>query len=639
MNLIGLAAESLMEYDLLPRPLRPLEERQALVCERSKHLSFSNTCDACEVPLDPWDNVVFVYTKEWPMGPWSICWSLYRVEGYNRRGSMTQIDGLCFCNGPRSSFLGCAVLHSRCFDLVLGPSPSREMINRLGTDLVWRKPSNLWFVKNCHPRINVPEPDGFHHLAVSTAARRAGIPLLGRLPPELVVSIQSLCPDKPFWELVRVYTLKFRLLTLPDGEQVEDYLSTLVSWKRGDATPLCSTFLSNTERLRITIDSDGIYKIERLSEHVHPPKLLKRRLKRYIIANVDQVKSIRAYFKDGLCWLLHPTFHPGFTIWDTSAPPQALELSSTANNGRYPKIVGFEECSMVPDSIPRTLSIETIDITARCITGISFRLSPSLQWKKFDVFVHDKSKKPTSCTKSGKFVFMPLPTDDEILWLQLRSSKHASSLMVKTKLSGVIHIGSQATEDFRVKAFSRRPQRMLCNNGLGEAGFHQPLAFYPKGDSNDPRALSMITGPQLRHIPPSSQLLWSWAPLEHIDNVSVYEEHNGNFQGMRIVYKNGGERFVGINQHLVPATESAYCKEPTHLSVETTAPMTTGGSLGDGPMYTMVSFAPADLWPLPSSEYTQYPLEGELHCWVRPLERAEIRVLPSGTWRSSDVLD
>lgn len=214
-------------------------------------------------------------------------------------------------------------------------------------------------------------------------------------------------------------------------------------------------------------------------------------------------------------------------------------------------------------------------------------------------------------------------------------------LKVKTKLSGVIHIGSQATEDFRVKAFSRRPQRMLCNNGLGEAGFHQPLAFYPKGDLNDPRALSMITGPQLRHIPPSSQLLWSWAPLEHIDNVTVYEEHNGNFQGMRIVYKNGGERFVGINQHLVPPTGSAYsyCKEPTHLSVEITAPMTTGGLLGDGPVYTVVSFAPADHWPLLSSEYTQYPLEGELHCWARPLERAEIRVLPSGTWRSSDVLD
>jgi hypothetical protein len=371
--------------------------------------------------------------------------------------------------------------------------------------------------------------------------------------------------------------------------------------------------------------------------------------------------------KDGLCWLLHPTFHPGFTIWDTSAPPQALELSSTANNGRqvFPKIVGFKECSMVPDSIPRTLSIETIDITARCITGISFRLYPSLEWKKFDVFIHTESNKPTSYAKSSRFVFMPLPADDEILWLQLRSNKHASSLMVcsdmsyhsvstgpllnvglsltilkvETKLSGVIHIGSQATADFRVKAFSQRPQLMLCDNGLCEDSLHQPLAFYPKGDANDPRALRMISGPQLRHDPPSSQLFWSWAPLEHIDNISVYDVHDGNFQGMRIVYKNGGERFVGISQHLVPATESAYCKEPTHLNVETTAPMTTGGLLGDGPIYTMVSFAPTDRVPLPSSEYTQYPLTGELHCWLRPLERAEIRVLPSGSWRRSDVWD
>lgn len=59
MNLIDLAAESLIEYDLLPRPLTPLEEQQALVCERSKHLSFSSICDACDVPLDPGDKLVF----------------------------------------------------------------------------------------------------------------------------------------------------------------------------------------------------------------------------------------------------------------------------------------------------------------------------------------------------------------------------------------------------------------------------------------------------------------------------------------------------------------------------------------------------------------------------------------------------
>jgi hypothetical protein len=82
-----------------------------------------------------------------------------------------------------------------------------------------------------------------------------------------------------------------------DGEQNETHLSALVSWKRGDVTPLCSSFLSSTECLRITVDSEGIYEIERLSEHVHPPKLLKSHLKRYIIAEVGQVKSIRAYFK------------------------------------------------------------------------------------------------------------------------------------------------------------------------------------------------------------------------------------------------------------------------------------------------------------------------------------------------------
>jgi hypothetical protein len=141
---------------------------------------------------------LLVYTTEWPMGPWSICSSSYRVEGYNRRGSVTRLDGLCFCNGPRSELLGCAVLHSRCSNMVLGRDPSQEMINRLGTDLTWFNPSNLWFINHCHPRIDFPEPDGFEPPAISIAARKAGIPMLGRLPQELVVSIQSHCPKKPF---------------------------------------------------------------------------------------------------------------------------------------------------------------------------------------------------------------------------------------------------------------------------------------------------------------------------------------------------------------------------------------------------------------------------------------------------------
>lgn len=205
-------------------------------------------------------------------------------------------------------------------------------------------------------------------------------------------------------------------------------------------------------------------------------------------------------------------------------------------------------------------------------------------------------------------------------------------LKVETKLSGVIHIGCQAAATFRVKAFSRRPQLMLCNDAVCEDNFHQPLAFYPKGDPNDPQVLKMITGPQLRHNPPNAQLFWSWAPLELIDNVSVYGDQNGNFHGMHIVYKNGGERFVGINQYLVNATEPAYCKEPTHLNIEITAPRPMSG-----PRYTMVYFAPTDHRSHPYSEHTQYPLAGELHCWLRPFERTEIRVLPSGSWRRYDM--
>jgi hypothetical protein len=90
---------------------------------------------------------------------------------------------------------------------------------------------------------------------------------------------------------------------------------------------------------------------------------------------------------------------------------------------------------MVPDLIPRTLSIETVDITASRITGMSFRFYFSLEWEKFEVFVHTKSNELISHIYPNEFVFMPLSANDEILWLQLRSNGHAPSLMVCSNMS------------------------------------------------------------------------------------------------------------------------------------------------------------------------------------------------------------
>jgi hypothetical protein len=67
MNVVDHAPESLVEYNILPRSLTRLEKQQASVCERSKHLSFSSICDACHVPLDPGDKVVFGKFVPWTL--------------------------------------------------------------------------------------------------------------------------------------------------------------------------------------------------------------------------------------------------------------------------------------------------------------------------------------------------------------------------------------------------------------------------------------------------------------------------------------------------------------------------------------------------------------------------------------------
>ncbi|KAF4991276.1 hypothetical protein FGRMN_7936 [Fusarium graminum] len=189
------------------------------------------------------------------------------------------------------------------------------------------------------------------------------------------------------------------------------------------------------------------------------------------------------------------------------------------------------------------------------------------------------------------------------------------------KLSGVVLIEPQATTAFCIRKVINRPQFMLYSP-IPDGHYLHPIALYPKEDSDDLKALEVVLGPRLKHLLACPEHFCSWASLEQMSHVSVYGGSNGGFLGMHIPYKNGGKRFVGIVDHMGLLQESAYCKEPAELNIE----VTSHQSGADGPA-KLVYFSPPLHTPHPDSQNTQYPIEGERHCWPRTGARPELRVL------------
>jgi hypothetical protein len=213
---------------------------------------------------------------------------------------------------------GFTFLHSDCFSsIIITPHRhrSQDEINCFRRALAWRKLDHMRIFPK---ELDIPKPLRSSQLAVSAAARIAGLPLLGRLPMGLVALIQSCCPDAYFWNMVHRLDFKPRLGLRPMSTTlITNYLSCVESRKRHDAGPACAESLKDPECICITLGSDGIYQIERLQNHPRPPNYSRQKFKRYVLANEKDLKSVEAYFQVSIpryIMLIWFTGHIGWTL-------------------------------------------------------------------------------------------------------------------------------------------------------------------------------------------------------------------------------------------------------------------------------------------------------------------------------------
>ncbi|OBS29530.1 hypothetical protein FPOA_03467 [Fusarium poae] len=595
----------------------------------------------CDDPQDPFPNKrpsALLYCKDPHIGTWKLIWEISRDMDLSKYEN----EGVCWCNPWTTDPVntgGLLTFHKKCFVAINGPDLSAERMDRLGRAMFW---TNIKHLDIPHPNsyyfARTLDSQDYRHDSISSMGQKIGLPL-GRLPLETLQHIQSHCHDHPFWKMVKNLDFATCLDLGPRTKMLSVSLASVVQWTRGSNSPVLSSREASSGRFRIMIDMQGFGKIERLSEY---PRvcLRKRPFKRFIIVEAHHATKIDASFKDGMCWLGLRNAESISTIWDTPTPPAGL-LSCILRSQKHVCHVSSENCSLMISGHSGN-AFETADLDAIGGLSMTFFCRSNIVMKAYS--------KPAPLRQLreldpwGGAVYMPLASNDRILWMQVRQYSDNDpylGILVKTELSGIIHLGKKGTGPSKIIAFSESPRAIFHSPGYGNS-LEAVVAIDPKSHpSPDHEASKLVNiGPPIPNIY-SSAPMWSWAPLQDIATVHVFvTTDKGHFVGMHITYNNGGQRFVGDPNASAPdqsfriPPKEVRVENPTRLYVETKVHW-------ERSQRVVFSVGESDEFERDPT-WKKYEITGksdfwEFHLWYEPRNlppyKYKVQVLTSGSWR------
>ncbi|EKJ76406.1 hypothetical protein FPSE_03405 [Fusarium pseudograminearum CS3096] len=588
-----------------------------------------------------------LYCKDPHVGTWKLIWELTRDTDLSK----WRDEGICWDQhwdqvNEVNEGHGLIGFHQECFVSINGPELSAERMDRLGRALFWTDMEYLDIPnRNTYYFEQLPDPQNYRRDSICNAGQRYGL-RLDRLPLELLQNIQSCCNDDWFWKLVKYVDLATCLSMTPRTEMLSTSLASVTYWTRGIASPFLLTTRDTSGHVRITIDGNGFCKIERL--FTYPEVCLYKQLsKRFIILEARNAVNINAYFKDGMCWLGLKNSDLVSTVWDIPTPPGRVlsgMLTNIRNEDNALYIRGDRTMMSwrIPGNILETVTLDDAGGLVVDTDGHGFTI--------------EVLKKPAPLRQAvsrnsyGGSSYLPLAPNDRILWIQVRQYGNDSfpdvGILVKTELSGIIHLGRAAHGSFMTVAFSEFPRAIFHNPGDAVCR-KRVAAIYPESaPSLDHEVLGLGNiGPPVPDVSRFygvSDLVWSWAPLQGIATVHVFTAPDDNrFLGMHITYKNGGQRFVGdasrhkhIDSSVVQPKEMRV-ENPTRLYIKTkTHPWFNHRvRLSDGCVEKLDK----------SKSWKVYDLTGdlsiwELHVWCESggyPYKGELEVLQAGSWRGT----
>lgn len=193
----------------------------------------------------------------------TTCWLSTRPFLYPDYGpSLRAVDGWALCRRP-----GCpqcaaspeaATMHIECFELFARTYTHIDALERLWRATAWRKP---W---RDAPPVILAERTGVTSTAIATVAQKYDLLKLSRMPLEIRGMVRDYSGSALFWRLVAALDLAAQFEALPTKDFDYIPLCNVAGWERG-RLPTQSTDLHHLPIIRLTIDSQGIRKLERLS--------------------------------------------------------------------------------------------------------------------------------------------------------------------------------------------------------------------------------------------------------------------------------------------------------------------------------------------------------------------------------------
>lgn len=187
---------------------------------------------------------------------------------------------------------------------------------------------------------------GAYHIRCSEAVRKvASIYKMRRLatfPTELFERIRSYSSGEPiFWRAVTAMTVALSLSNFPAIDEQRVGLTKVSHWERGGTIKSSGPEGRSTDVLRITLDIDGVRKIERLPQWPKCEKQLSTdwRYSWVIFAiSGDEIRDKTAYCQDGLLRFSFddtaraPYVHDYLPlVWDTPTPPDLYSIHYVAD--------------------------------------------------------------------------------------------------------------------------------------------------------------------------------------------------------------------------------------------------------------------------------------------------------------------
>ncbi|QYT02936.1 hypothetical protein H0G86_009918 [Trichoderma simmonsii] len=353
-------------------------------------------------------------------------------------------------------------------------------------------------------------------------------------------------------------------------------LRSVLSWERDGELRRVEPSSPPLPVIKLTIDCEGIRRMERLPARPQYSKLWSRPANHlaYIVEDEASLEGVKVQLKDGRFRLKLPRQlrNVRLHVWNSPTPPN-LSLCM----GYPKKITPIQRFNVVELSEIRGITFY-LNTTVVLAMHIHLTEQESTLWTDKAVL---EEKRPDVIFSEPIRVYLPLPKGDQITYLGANGSDdRLNAIFVRMEKAGDITIGQRqgGTGEDKILAAQNSVSLVYC-----EPNKREMLPFFGAYQASpaifDVSSRPIFANPSANWMGPFTY--YSWASLDGVSSVRIFYEDDFDFcRGLMFYYENGASRTVGDCR--VQRDREATVKTPTQICFRTKIPESDNGENGIG---------------------------------------------------------